>query len=205
MQATNYVKRPYTDTTVGIWDVFYKVRMRELDSRSYEDIKEFGTIVSGYDEIDNTIATRTSVFWVNIDRMAEYKKSNIVFSIVDEKDTVAIYNAISEHIDAWLYTITNMINLGEPPYDDLVLLDELANEVYEGAKWIITEEFLSTEAGKGFTNVMPLNMNNIFKPRVKRGRSVLGFKDNHVEQKVEERSEHVSLRDRLATGISTWE
>lgn len=130
------------DTTVGIWDYLYKVRIPDLQSRSVEDIRENGVRITGVEHIDKAMSKNKRTVYINIDEMVEYYRNGVPIQVIDPKDTKAIYDAISKHIYAWQDYIKNGVNLGSAPIEDLILMDQFANTVYEHAKYLFqTDSF----------------------------------------------------------------
>src|SRR5574343_2048969 len=114
------------DTTVKLWEYYYKARIPTLASRSIQDIREKGTPISGVPEIDKDLKNQWTTTYLTIRQMVEYFQEGISVKVVDIKDTKAIYEAISEHIHAWRERLERGINIGDAPIDDLIAMDQFA-------------------------------------------------------------------------------
>lgn len=143
-----------TDTTIALWDILYKVKvpMQYLISETY--IREFGMPSSGDKAIDAAQNSQYTVTFLNIDRMVELYKEGAPVYVLEPEAPKKIYEAISEHLQAWKDTVENGINVNSAPYEDLILLDNFAHAIYENAKYTLTSaepESPFTKMLKGYT------------------------------------------------------
>ena len=150
------------DTTVKLWEYFYKVRVPYLQSRTVEDIRTFGTNISGIKVIDDAKMTELITVMLTISQMLEYYKEAVPIRIVSYSDVKEIYQAISEHIMAWKQRLEKGINIGDAPIDDLILLDQFANSVYDHAKYQFTAETVSSLMAQHMGSVQRVNASNFF-------------------------------------------
>jgi len=121
------------DTTVGLWDILYKVRLPYHYTRSIEDIEKYGTPVTGIKEIDESIDKDMIVTMKCIADLADLYRDGVPIGICNHSDTLKIYQAVQDHIHAWRNYLQVGVNLGASPVDDLVVLDEFANAVHDHA------------------------------------------------------------------------
>jgi hypothetical protein len=159
------LQNPEEDTTIGIWDDLYKVRIPVKFTYSVEYLKEYGLPSSGNKDIDKEQFNQRMTTFMSIDKMVEYYKQGCPIYIVDKDDTKKIYDAISKHLNAWKQQIDYGLNVGSAPFEDLITLDQFANVVYEHAKYQFIPEtenhplaqFLSQFHGLRFGGLKPVS------------------------------------------------
>ena len=117
-----------------IWDNIYICKVRLVDSYSNEDIRRFGVPTVGDSTLDRDMHNQHIVVGITIDNMVEYFKRGITVTLVHNKDAEVIYHIINNYLLAWKDQIDRAINLGNVPYDDLLLLDNFAAAVFPQAK-----------------------------------------------------------------------
>lgn len=150
------------DTTSLLWDYYFKVRIPWLQSRSIEDIKNTGVVLSGVPEIDRDINNQWQTTMLTISQMADYFKEGVAIRVVSSSDVKTIYNHISSHIHAWKSRLERGINIGDSPVDDLILLDRFANTIYDHAKYQFTPEIADSLIGKHLSELNRINPHNFF-------------------------------------------
>lgn len=123
------------DTTILIWDHLFLCQVPTLGSRSVEDIKERGVRKSGIAKYDDEIPNLYSTVWISIAKMIEHYKSGVPVIVVNRSDCKKIFEFISEHITAWHDLISQGVNIGSAPFEDLIIMDRFANTVFEVAKY----------------------------------------------------------------------
>lgn len=161
------------DTTVDIWEYFYRVRMPYMQTRTLEDIRQKGTVISGVASYDADIGNQLITMCLNIDQMAEYFREGVPIRVCDPKDTKQIYEAISRHIHAWKGQLERGINIGDAPIEDLILLDRLAHTVYEHAKYHFTNEGANSVFAQHLGRISMLNNSNFFSSKVQQDDGIL--------------------------------
>jgi hypothetical protein len=122
------------DTTIAIWDNLYIAKYPDILTRSEEYISTFGIHITGDSGIDLESSRRWITGMINIDTMIEYYKSGIPFKVLNDSDLMKIYDSVSAHLVAWREYIKNTYNGTKAPYDDLMLMDEFANNLFESVK-----------------------------------------------------------------------
>lgn len=150
------------DTTKLLWDYLFKVRMPYLQTRSLSDIRNTGVVVTGIREIDNDIPNQEMTTMLSISQMAEYFKEGVRIKVVNHGDVKTIYEYISQHIHTWKARLERGVNIGNAPVEDLILLDEFANTIYEHAKYQFTPEIANSLIGQHFANLNRANVNKFF-------------------------------------------
>lgn len=156
------------DTTKKLWEYYYRVRMPYMQTRTVQDIREKGTVVSGIPSYDRDIPNQLVVMMLTISQMADYFKEDVPIRVCSEADVKTIYEDISQHIHAWKARLERGINIGDAPVDDLILLDRFANSIYEHAKYQFTPEMAQSMFAQHLGSVQRINVSNFFnKPPAK--------------------------------------
>lgn len=128
------------DTAVPIFKKLFMIRVPVTATRTEQDIKLFGTVFTGIEDIDRGHLNEwVTVMWT-INRMVESYKKGIPIKVVNQNDSKVIYNHIQDHLSAWKVYKETGINLSKVPYDDLIDLDAFANQIYEVVKYSITAD-----------------------------------------------------------------
>ncbi len=133
------------DSRHYIWDILFKVRVPKEDLMSEEYIRTVGIPVSGDEALDNIMKNEVITTWLNIDRMAEIFRVGGQIRLVDLNDCVKAYVYIDNHLETWKQHLENSpLNSGLPPVDDMVLLDELSEALFQHARWdLVSQDKLS--------------------------------------------------------------
>lgn len=131
-----------------IWNLKWHCRMPYNQARSIEDIKQFGYISSGDQQLDRQRANQTWESMLTIAQMCDYFQEGADIRVRKKEDTVKIYNIISNHLEGWQRFLAVNINMKGPPLEDLILLDRFASVVYEHAKRLVPKEFEDTMAAR---------------------------------------------------------
>ncbi len=127
--------RPFSniDTTKAIWDEVYLCRVSNFKTMSADYIRVFGAPTTFDPAIDAQLSKELITVMISIAEMIEYFQEGIVVHIVKSTDTKFIYEAISKHITRWRDALATGINVGAAPVEDLVIMDQFAQEVYPHA------------------------------------------------------------------------
>ena len=176
----------YVDHTSPIWDTIYEVAIPQSALMSIEEVQQRGTYTTGIQPIDEAMAERPTVVWLNIDKIYKYFSEGYPIKILRRDDTIAIYEAIYDYLHIWHnhMTIGSLNNL-KCPAEDLIGLDELAGYLYT----FIGEEY---KYGTRLTSDVkdPLNPLDLMtidnpsdKPDVAERESLADFFSHHVYQK----------------------
>lgn len=151
------------DSTKAIWEHLYMVSIPELASRTLDDIRLYGVAITGIKEIDDDAKTRYMNAMRTIDDMVEYYRRGVPVRVCNYSDTAEIYKAINAHLYAWKTQLEHGVNIGNAPMDDLILMDEFANKVYDHAKYVFTQEFFDNPFIAQMSSSIRLNIKNFFK------------------------------------------
>lgn len=141
-----YIPEKNRDTRWPLWYKKYQVRIPHIQMLSIEDIEE-GLPTSGDAHHDHASRWEPRLMLYPVHRLAELWGTGANIQFVNTKDTLTIYNDISAHLRAWKDLIQNEINYGEVPADDLLLLDQFANSIYEHAKFHFDDGFTASFFG----------------------------------------------------------
>lgn len=131
------------DTRKAIWDDVYECSFHYSTSRTVEQIKKYGTPTTGDPDIDKEMLDVMVTRYITIDDMVERLRNNLNFNVVNQSDTVKIYDAIQAHLEAWHFEIVNYHGHDYAPKEDLVLMDRLANMVHFYSKHLTKGSELS--------------------------------------------------------------
>ena len=109
-----------------IWSNLYRVSIKYKDSLSIDNIRQFGLPTVGDDGLDFDMWNQPLHVMITINDMVEYFKSGTTVTMHDNLDAERIYRIINNYLLAWREQLDRGLNIGDAPYDDLVLLDEFA-------------------------------------------------------------------------------
>lgn len=152
------------DTAYYIWEYLFRCRVPQLQTTSAEYIRHFGVPTTGIPEYDKNLANQLVDTAIPIVKMVEYFKKGIPVYIIKQSDVKTIYEYIEQHIHAWKNNIQRGIHIGNAPIDDLIVMDQFANKIYEHAKYNFTKEMADSMLLRQMSSVMSVNKSNILKP-----------------------------------------
>ncbi len=107
-------------------------------------MKLYGTPTVGNEDIDRAVLGQKTEAYLTINDMLELYKKGVNVEIADRDHCKSIYECISYHLSSWKHYLSTGINNNAAPLDDLKLMDEFANSVYEYAKWQFTDEIIES-------------------------------------------------------------
>jgi len=151
------------DTAAAIFTHLFMCRIPNLQSMSVDYIKHMGMPTTGDPKIDAELANQLITTYLPISKMVEYFKDNVPVYITKKEDVKLMYRYISNHLTAWKQYLNVGLNLGNAPIDDLILLDQFANTVYDEAKYEFTRETANSLLLQHMTNTVRVNRTNFFK------------------------------------------
>lgn len=135
MDTDVYIEPSKRDTRYYIWNQrIYLCRIRYMDTRTVDDLREFGMPTSGDSFYDREISNEIVQRMLTIAEMEDYFNRGIDVSVVTPSDTKRIYEAVSNHLVAWKNHLQISLNVKDPDIDGLVRLDVFANAIYAHAK-----------------------------------------------------------------------
>jgi hypothetical protein len=172
-----------------IWEYRFMARKPDILTRSEYQLKVFGTVHTGDRGIDQMMQNQWITCMLNIDEMVELRKKDIPIKIVYVQDTKTIYECVSYHLQTWLNKLSQGMNVGQAPIDDLIAMDRFANEVYEFAKYQFTKEIVDSVVVKNMESIMAFPA----------GASDM-FNDNRT---IEEKEKDIPRRESLSGSFKT--
>lgn len=143
-EAMPYIHPKNRDTRYPLWFVRYQCRVPYIQTLSIEDLEQNGLPTSGDAHHDHAMQWEPRLISIPIHRMADLWHSGANIALVNRKDAPKIYEAISAHLFAWRHHIEHSYHPVAPPADDLLVLDQFANIVYEHAKFAYDPKFVET-------------------------------------------------------------
>jgi len=148
--------------TDRIWTWRYKCRIPVFHSRTVEDVRRNGVIVTGDKKLDQDLKDDWLSRYMTINDMIEFFKRDVPVRVINVKDTKDIYDTIQTHLMQWLENIRVGMNVRDAPIDDLLNMDRFAALVYPYAKHFFTPETLQSELARSMSDVQRVNMTNFF-------------------------------------------
>lgn len=147
------------DTRYNIWYKKYKCRLRLIETRSIDELREYGMPTVFDKEYDNATANELVIRMLTVNEMVEYYKKNVSIFVVNYDDTKLIYDDIMTHLKAWKhYLDTTLMSSGDAPVEDLILLDKFANIVYKHAVHLFSNDYITSSLFNRMQGVLGINL-----------------------------------------------
>lgn len=150
------------DTTKGIWEHRYMVKLPTIAATSKAFLQNHGTYITGDSTIDRSINKDTIVTYLNIDSMLEYWREGVHLILMNPSDAKKIYEDIENHLLAWIEHLQYGLNTANAPIQDLIDLDNFASVVYPHAKKHISKELLDDTFGRRMHDKFGFTPNTFF-------------------------------------------
>ena len=154
---------PGSDNSGLLWERLFKARVPYLQSRTIEDLKNTGVVLSGIPEIDQDIPNQWVTSYMSIATMTGYYKEHVPVRVALYEDCKTIYELIVMHITNWRHFVDNAINIGNAPFEELIDLDDFASIVYDKAKYTISKDIRENYAKQFMTGGHRFHEHNLFK------------------------------------------
>lgn len=122
------------DTSAGIFEPIFEVRVPQEALRSEEEIRLYGTPTTGNRRIDKALRSAKTTTYMNIARMATLHSQGWEVAVVKHEDCKVIYDYVQNHLDAWVKLLSSSVNRPNAPYEDLHILDQFAQSVFAHAR-----------------------------------------------------------------------
>lgn len=151
------------DTTSLLWDHYYQVKVPFLQTTSEAYLRTFGMPTTGNRNVDSEVANSWITTMMPISKMVDHYKDGVQVRVCKESDTKQIYDSVSRHLEAWKTNLQHGINIGDAPIEDLIAMDEFANEVYAYAKYHFTKETAMSIMARNMSGVLSFTPNTFFK------------------------------------------
>lgn len=123
------------NTIPDIFDRLFLFRTSYKASRTVDSIRATGMPTTGDPEIDHDMHHQAVDRWITINDVIELMRQNLGVSVVNRSDTVAIYKAVMNHLQAWEYDQKHEYSPAKPPIEDLGLMARLADELFEYVRY----------------------------------------------------------------------
>lgn len=137
-----YIHPRNRDTRYPLWFHRYECRVPFIQTLDMDDLEENGMPTSGDRHHDHAMQWEPRLISIPIHRMAELWSSGANVSLVNRADAPKIFEAIHAHLLAWKSHIENSYHPVQPPYEDLMALDQFASVVYEKARFAYDRTFV---------------------------------------------------------------
>lgn len=124
---------------IAIFEKMYRVRMRQIDTRSIEEMRTYGTLGTGDKKIDEAQAFSNIYVHLTINDMVEYFRQGIGFRLTQEDDARKIYEAVCNHTAMWRKALEHALNMGDAPVEDFIAMENFAAAIYDKAKFEYTK------------------------------------------------------------------
>ncbi len=127
-----------------IWNELYQVQIPYIQMLTIEELEEYGMPNSGDPLYDYGTANEMRQVMIPISEMVKYYHRGAQVYVCNPADCKRIYERISAHLIAWKAKLEKSLNIGDAPLEDLKLMDQFANAVYEHAKYQFTDDTISS-------------------------------------------------------------
>lgn len=200
----------------AIFDQYFLVRIRYLQSRSIESMRVFGTRVSELEELNVNRDKEEITTEMSVDMMFEKWRSGVTVRLLRYEDSAKVYRIIQEHIATWAdYLSKGHVNTGDAPLKDLIELDLFAAAVYDKAVNVFSEAERTTALSNNYLGVQQFNFTNILKRtqsdsggiRVSNGaevHSVNGTEEKDLKNGLRDRVSYKDLFGEHVTNVADW-
>lgn len=136
----------------GTWYYIFRTKFNckimQSEIGTIEERRRRGRLTTGDKERDRIMHSQDVHVMLTINEMVEYFERGTTVKIAFE-DTKTIYRYIQNHLHYWANEVNAIMKLESgPPADDMILLDEFANAIYDDAKYFFTNDFMATESGR---------------------------------------------------------
>lgn len=148
--------------TEKIWGYLYKCSVPAFQSRTVEDIRQNGVMVTGIADLDEGLKNDWIKKWITINQMVEYFKRGVPVRVINYNDTKDIYQTVQTHLLNWLDVLRTGLNIGDSPMEDLIAMDQFAATVYPHAKYLYTPEALESALANHITATQRVTIANFF-------------------------------------------
>lgn len=99
---------------------------------------------SGSVKIDRSLAMQQSEVYITINQMVEYYHQNTMVSIIKRSDVKTVYEICQDYTFDWANSLRRNVMTYNVPFEDLILIDEFAEAVYQYAGHEYGKEFART-------------------------------------------------------------
>lgn len=195
-----YVPPEKRDTAYYIFNEKYLCRVPYLATRSEDHLRKYGMPITGLPEYDKGLANELQDRYLSIAQMVEFYKKGVVVRVVKYGDTKRIYERITDHLVAWQEALKWRLNIGNAPLEDLVIMDQFANAVYEHAKYQFEQTVVESLLLRSMTEAVPITAESLMKAFQQGDRKKLP-----IEQQVEAEQNELPKRTPMEDFFSSFQ
>lgn len=141
------------DTSYYLWEILFQCRLPETATVTELEYRVRGMPTTGNSEMDRDIGGQLKLMWLPIHQMVEYHRVGVPVRLVKISDAEVIYGYVQNHLEAWLERVRYSFNDREVPVDDLVALDNFANDVYSHARYSTKSALLENSLSRAIMNL----------------------------------------------------
>lgn len=164
MQPGTWIPVEQRDTRWWIWVKKWMCRVSNIQSMSITYLRFHGMPTSGDAREDQAAAHEQIIRMLTIDEMVEFFRAGITVGVVRHEDTKAIYEHIVNHLNYWKHRLDTEFHIGDPPLDDLVLMDTFASAVYKHARHHFTQGMIESYLARHMSTILEVDRESILKP-----------------------------------------
>lgn len=135
-QFIPYVKPEDRDPRYHLFTKKFYCRVPNLQTRSMDHVKFFGTPTSGDSRFDQQMAKEVVDRYLTIVQMIDFYNDGIGIAVKHYKDSEVIYQHIVDHLKMWELKLIQEGDIHPTVAQDLILMDKFAKVVYDKAKYL---------------------------------------------------------------------
>lgn len=120
-----------------IWHTTFLCQMRDIDTKSIDYLKIFGTLDSGDPRLNMEASNEMVLRRLTIIEMIKYFHDGINVFVKNPEDCKKIYILIQEHLQNWSRELQYTLRPDSVPTEELLIMEQFADVVYEHAKWYL--------------------------------------------------------------------
>lgn len=150
-----------TDPRYPIWGRIFQCRMPPIAHYSMQYLERYGLHSSGNDDIDRAMALKPVLCYITINAMVEYYHQSGTVRIVKQADVKTIYEICQDYIFDWADIMRHGTLALNVPFNDLIMIDEFSEAVYQYAQFEYGKEFARTFVNEEVQNNIK-NFNDMF-------------------------------------------
>lgn len=152
------------DTTEPLFVRRFSCRYPTMLAKDIDEIKSVGLYSTGDKRLDKEVinAQMTNAM-LTINEMVELYRKDCPVYIRSREDTVTIYELIMDHLLVWSRHLDRGINISKAPIEDLILLDEFAENIFQYVRYEYKKSNVQNELHRRISSLNRYNAVNILK------------------------------------------
>ena len=124
----SYIPDKVISLAKEIWKNLYQVRISVVYNTPLFELQNQGLMLN---DDEKTIASTTITRPMTINEMVEKYNAGIPFSIINQKDCVAIYAICNNYMHAYRDYLSCELSAHRPPVEDFVKIDALCEAIFD--------------------------------------------------------------------------